>query len=41
MAQCRKCGAHLGCGCQLKDGLCAMCYGTLHKLINFCKHAFS
>ena len=25
MAQCRKCGANFGCGCQLVNGLCAAC----------------
>jgi hypothetical protein len=25
MAQCKKCGAKFGCGCQLTNGLCAAC----------------
>jgi hypothetical protein len=25
MANCRNCGANVGCGCQLKDGLCGAC----------------
>ena len=25
MAQCNGCGANVGCGCQLKNGLCAAC----------------
>lgn len=25
MAQCNSCGAKVGCGCQLKNGLCATC----------------
>jgi hypothetical protein len=25
MAQCKKCGAKFGCGCQLINGLCAAC----------------
>ena len=25
MAQCTACGAQVGCGCQLKNGLCAAC----------------
>ncbi len=25
MAQCNSCGANVGCGCQLKNGLCATC----------------
>ena len=24
-AQCNSCGAKVGCGCQLKNGLCAAC----------------
>lgn len=31
MAQCNSCGANVGCGCQLKDGLCATCAGKLNK----------
>jgi len=25
MATCNKCGANVGCGCQLTNGLCAAC----------------
>lgn len=25
MAQCANCGTKVGCGCQLKNGLCATC----------------
>ena len=25
MAKCRKCGANVGCGCQLINGLCGLC----------------
>lgn len=25
MATCKKCGAHVGCGCSLTNGLCASC----------------
>lgn len=25
MAQCKNCGAKVGCGCQLKNGLCPAC----------------
>lgn len=25
MAQCSKCGTKVGCGCQLKNGMCAYC----------------
>lgn len=31
-ATCKKCGTSVGCGCQLKDGLCAACFSALHKL---------
>ena len=37
MANCRKCGTSVGCGCQLKDGLCATCYSILNKLKHFFK----
>lgn len=26
MATCKKCGAYVGCGCNLTNGLCAICY---------------
>lgn len=25
MASCKNCGANVGCGCQLRDGLCGKC----------------
>ncbi len=25
MANCKKCGASVGCGCQLVNGMCASC----------------
>ena len=25
MAKCKKCGANVGCGCNLTNGLCAYC----------------
>lgn len=31
MAQCNSCGANVGCGCQLKDGLCAHCASKVNK----------
>lgn len=37
MATCKSCGANVGCGCQLVDGLCAYCRGKLKKL----KHAIT
>ena len=26
MATCKKCNVNVGCGCQLKNGLCPKCY---------------
>jgi len=26
MAQCKECKTKVGCGCQLKEGLCPACY---------------
>jgi hypothetical protein len=31
MAQCANCGAKVGCGCQLTNGLCAHCNGNSKK----------
>lgn len=31
MATCKNCGANVGCGCQLKDGLCATCAAKVSK----------
>ncbi len=31
MAQCSNCQANVGCGCQLKNGLCATCAGKINK----------
>ena len=31
MAQCNSCGANVGCGCQLKNGLCAHCAAKANK----------
>jgi hypothetical protein len=31
MAKCRQCGANVGCGCQLINGLCAYCHGIATK----------
>ena len=31
MAQCNSCGANVGCGCQLRDGLCAHCASKVTK----------
>ena len=31
MATCKGCGANVGCGCQLINGLCAFCNGKKGK----------
>jgi len=31
MAVCRNCGASVGCGCQLKNGLCGKCQGAANN----------
>ncbi len=31
MAQCSGCGANVGCGCQLTNGLCPHCAGKPKK----------
>jgi len=31
MAKCLNCGAKMGCGCQLKEGLCPACYSKKYK----------
>ncbi len=31
MAQCNSCGARVGCGCQLTNGLCAHCASKVEK----------
>ena len=31
MAQCSSCGARVGCGCQLTNGLCAHCAAKANK----------
>ena len=31
MAQCNSCGAKVGCGCQLKNGLCTTCAAKVNK----------
>jgi len=35
MANCRTCGANVGCGCQLRDGLCAACRAAASKALKF------
>lgn len=34
MATCLKCGANVGCSCQLRNGLCATCASQLSKAVN-------
>ncbi len=31
MAQCNSCGAKVGCGCQLTNGLCGTCAAKVNK----------
>ena len=31
MAQCSDCGANVGCGCQLANGLCGACAAKVNK----------
>lgn len=39
MASCKKCGVSVGCGCNLKDGLCQACYEASKNIIKTVKHA--
>ena len=41
MATCRGCKATFGCGCQLKNGLCAMCVAAGAKLKQIIKYVNS
>jgi len=41
MANCRKCGAKFGCGCQLINGLCAACNAEVNKIKQGFKHVIS
>ena len=41
MAKCSKCGTTVGCGCQLKNGLCSSCYNQINKGVQKLKHALS
>lgn len=31
MAKCKNCGANVGCGCRLINGLCAACNGAVKQ----------
>lgn len=33
MAQCNKCKANVGCGCNLKEGLCSYCHAEIKKAL--------
>lgn len=38
MATCRNCGANVGCGCQLTNGLCVNCISKgIKRFINYAK----
>ena len=38
MAQCSKCGAKVGCSCQLIKGLCAYCNKAAQKVAQTSKY---
>jgi len=38
MAQCSKCGAKVGCSCQLTNGLCAYCNKAAQKAAQTSKY---
>ncbi len=38
MAQCSKCGAKVGCGCQLTNGLCSFCNAASQKAAQEAKY---
>lgn len=35
MARCQKCGANVGCGCQLINGLCSACNSAVKQGAKF------
>lgn len=41
MAKCRNCGANVGCGCQLINGLCAACNGAVKQAKNFIRNVIT
>lgn len=41
MAKCRKCGANVGCGCQLINGLCALCNSAAKQGTNFIRNVIT
>lgn len=40
MSKCKNCGAQVGCGCNLIEGLCAYCYDKLKKATSKFKKCF-
>lgn len=38
MANCRNCGAKVGCGCQLINGLCSACNYAAQQVTNLIKY---
>ena len=38
MAQCSKCKANVGCGCQLIKGLCSFCNAAVQKAAQEAKY---
>lgn len=38
MANCRGCGAKVGCGCQLINGLCSACNYAAQQATKFVKY---
>ena len=38
MANCRKCGIRVGCGCQLINGLCSACNYAAQQVTNLIKY---
>ncbi len=41
MAKCRNCGANVGCGCQLTNGLCAACNAAVKRTKNFIRNVIA
>lgn len=41
MASCKQCGAKVGCGCQLVNGLCSYCNSIAQKGTKKFKHVIS
>jgi len=41
MAKCKNCGANVGCGCNLVNGLCAACNGAVKQGKNLFKHVIT